>query len=35
MGHPELNTISVGDSLTILKTWPDNFVHACVTSPPY
>ena len=27
--------ILIGDSLTILKTLPDQHVHTCVTSPPY
>lgn len=31
----ELNKIYVGDSLAVLKTWPDGFVQTCVTSPPY
>ncbi len=29
------DTITTGDSLTILKTLPDKSVHCCVTSPPY
>lgn len=30
-----IDTILTGDSLSILKTMPDNSVHCCVTSPPY
>ena len=30
-----LNRIHIGDALTILKTWPDEFVDCVVTSPPY
>ena len=32
---PALNTIHLGDALTLLKTWPDAFVHCAITSPPY
>lgn len=32
---PELNRIYQGDTLAIIKTWPDDFVHCVVTSPPY
>lgn len=32
---PELNRIYEGDTLRVLKTWPDAFVHCVVTSPPY
>lgn len=31
----ELNKIYLGDSLEILKTFPDNAIDCCVTSPPY
>ena len=31
----ELNTIFCGDALDVLRTMPDNFVHCCITSPPY
>ena len=31
----ELDTIFCGDALDVLRTLPDNFVHCCVTSPPY
>ena len=31
----ELNKIYQGDSLSILKTWPDEFVDCVITSPPY
>jgi DNA modification methylase len=31
----ELNKIYCGDALTVLKTFPDQFVQCCVTSPPY
>lgn len=31
----ELNKMYEGDSLTILKTFPDRIVNCCVTSPPY
>ncbi len=30
-----LNKIYEGDALTILKTFPDEFINCCVTSPPY
>lgn len=32
---PELNKIHQGDTLKVLKQWPDNFVDTIVTSPPY
>lgn len=32
---PELNRIYVGDSLDVMRTWPDGFVQTVVTSPPY
>jgi len=31
----DLNKIYQGDSLKVLKTFPDSFVDCCVTSPPY
>ena len=31
----ELDTIFCGDALDVLHTLPDNFVHCCITSPPY
>ena len=31
----EVNKIYNGDSLEILKTFPDNSIHACISSPPY
>ena len=31
----ELDTIFCGDALDVLRTLPDNFVHCCITSPPY
>jgi len=31
----ELNKIYQGDALTILKTFPDESVNCCITSPPY
>lgn len=31
----ELNKIYNGDSIEILKTFPDNSIDCCVTSPPY
>ena len=31
----ELNKIYQGDSLEVLKTFPDNSINCCVTSPPY
>lgn len=31
----ELNTIYLGDALNVLKTFPDESVDCCVTSPPY
>ena len=30
-----LDTIFTGDSLTILRTFPGDSIHCCVTSPPY
>ena len=35
MGTIELNKIYCGDALTVLKTFPDECVDTCVTSPPY
>lgn len=35
MTKPEPNTITQGDALSVLRSWPDNFVHCVVTSPPY
>jgi len=32
---PDLDHIYVGDALTIMRSWPDNFIQCCVTSPPY
>lgn len=32
---PELNKIHQGDTLSILRQWPSNFVDVIVTSPPY
>jgi len=34
-GNAELNTIIVGDALTVLRQLPDAFVDVTVTSPPY
>ena len=31
----ESDTIFCGDALDVLRTLPDNFVHCCITSPPY
>lgn len=31
----ELDKIYNGDSLEVLKTFPDDSIHCCVTSPPY
>ena len=31
----ELDTIYTGDSLEVLKTFPDDSIQCCVTSPPY
>ena len=31
----ELDTIFCGNALDVLRTLPDNFVHCCITSPPY
>jgi len=33
--RPELNRIYVGDALEVLRGWPDCFVDAVVTDPPY
>lgn len=35
MTMPEPNTIYHGNCIDILRSWPDNFVHMVVTSPPY
>jgi DNA modification methylase len=32
---PELNKIYCGDTLELMRTWPDAFVQTCITSPPY
>ena len=29
------NAILCGDSLTVLRTLPDDFISCCITSPPY
>lgn len=31
----EVNEIYQGDALEVLRTWPDEFVDCCITSPPY
>ena len=31
----EVNKIYQGDCIEVLKTFPDNSIHCCVTSPPY
>lgn len=31
----ELNKTILGDALTVLKTFPDNCINCCITSPPY
>jgi DNA modification methylase len=31
----EINKIYCGNTLDVLKTFPDNFIQCCVTSPPY
>src|SRR3990167_7475984 len=31
----EINKITQGDTLEVLKTWPDNSIDCIVTSPPY
>ena len=31
----ELNKTILGDALTVLKTFPDNSIDCCITSPPY
>ena len=31
----ETNKIYQGDTLQVLKTWPDDFIQCAVTSPPY
>ena len=35
MNIPRHNHIYCGDALEVMRTWPDAFVHCCVTSPPY
>lgn len=32
---PQLDSIYQGDCLDVMKSWPDNFVDFCMTSPPY
>lgn len=32
---PEVNKFYVGSCLDILKSWPDNFIHTAICSPPY
>lgn len=32
---PALDDIYCGDALQVLRSWPDNFVDMCFTSPPY
>lgn len=31
----ELNKVYTGDALNVLKTFPDNVIQTCITSPPY
>jgi len=31
----ELNRFYQGDVLEVLRSWPDGFIHMCMTSPPY
>ena len=31
----EINTIHNGDALSVLKTFPDNSIDCCISSPPY
>lgn len=31
----QLNAINQGDALALLKTFPSESAHCCVTSPPY
>lgn len=33
--HYPVNTILQGDTLSVLRTLPDNYIQTCVTSPPY
>lgn len=32
---PETNHIYPGDAISRLRSWPENFIDCCVTSPPY
>lgn len=32
---PELNKIYTGDCVEHMRSWPDQFINSCVTSPPY
>ncbi len=34
-GNNPVNTILQGDTLSVLRTLPDNYIQTCVTSPPY
>lgn len=31
----ELNTVYLGDAVEVLRTFPDESIDCCVTSPPY
>lgn len=31
----ELNTVYLGDAVDVLRTFPDESIDCCVTSPPY
>jgi len=33
--RPPINTIVHGDTLSVLRTLPDNYIQCCVSSPPY
>lgn len=35
MKQPERNVVLQGEALAIMQTWPDNFVDAVITDPPY
>ena len=35
MSDLPVNQIITGDCLEVMRDWPDNSIHCCVTSPPY
>ena len=35
MGELKINSIYQGDALEVLKTFPNESINCCITSPPY